>query len=269
MDASEPHPDQQAAALAAERDQPAVNTRKWLLNTYSGTLCTLAIHREVDGFPFGSVVPFALDAQGRPFILTANIAAHTANLRRDPRASLMVQQPGIDGDPQAGWRITLMGRWAAVSSDDPELPHLHARYQQRVPKAERYLETHDFAFWRMEAIRKVRYIAGFGKICWFDGARLLASSDPALEASAPGAIEHMNDDHAHNLQEMCHGLYGIEPDHVEMTALHRDGFFVRTEAPSRTLFFPFTDDVGPGSVRPAVIDVLTRARRAANPSTPV
>ena len=43
----------------------------------------------------------------------------------------------------------------------------------RVPAVDRYDETHGFAFWRMSEIDKVRYIAGFGKICWIDGAQLL------------------------------------------------------------------------------------------------
>lgn len=267
MDAPESHPDQVAAALAAKRDGPAATTRAWLLNTHSGTLCTTAVHRDIEGYPFGSVTPFALDERGRPFILIANIATHTANLRRDPRGSLFVSQPDVAGDPQAGWRVTLIGDWAPVAHDDPTLPHLHARYRQRVPDADGYLTTHDFAFWRMNRIRKVRYIAGFGKICWFAGAELERASDPSLDEAASGAIEHMNADHAHNLGEMCQGLYGIEPARAQMTDLDADGFFVRTERPDRTLFFPFLTDIGPDSLRPAVIDVLKRARRAMSAST--
>lgn len=259
---SESHPDQLAAAVAAERDAPGETTRGWLLNTHSGTLCTTAVHRDIEGYPFGSVVPFALDDTGRPFILVANIATHTANLRRDPRASLFVSQPNVAGDPQSGWRVTLVGDWAPVAPHDPQMAHLHARYRQRVPAADGYLTTHDFGFWRMTAIAKVRYIAGFGKICWFDGAQLQRTTEPALADAARRAIDHMNADHTEHLGEMCRGFYGIEPAGVRMTSIDRDGFFVRTDQPDHTLFFPFLTDVRPDSLRPAVIDVLDRARRS-------
>ena len=53
-----------------------------------GTLSTLS-ERHPD-WPFGSVMPYGLDQQGRPTFLISSLAMHTRNLRRDPRASLMV-----------------------------------------------------------------------------------------------------------------------------------------------------------------------------------
>jgi heme iron utilization protein len=61
------------------------------------TLSTLA--RKRSGFPFGSLMPFALDSAGRPIFLISNMAMHTQNLRSDPRCSLFVAQAGADGDP--------------------------------------------------------------------------------------------------------------------------------------------------------------------------
>ncbi len=261
-----PHPDELAADLAARADDPAALTRRWLLQQSTATLCTTAVHREVEGFPFGSVVPFALDARGRPFILIAHIAAHTANLKADPRASLFVRQPDVRGDPQAGWRVTVLGRLERMPDDHEERAELHARYAARVPRVDVYEETHGFAFWRMTEIAKVRYIAGFGKICWFGGSELLR--EPAgggIGEVAPGAVAHMNEDHGHNLLEMCRGHYGVDPARATMTKLEADGFFVRTEGPGRTLFFPFGEAIEGRDVRRAVIDVLKRARQGAAP----
>lgn len=252
-----------AAAEAALADAPDAQARQWLLDTHAGTLCTLSCKRDLDGFPFGSVVPFALTPDGRPFILIARIAAHTANLRGDPRGSLFVRQPGMEGDPQAGWRVTLMGTWAEVAADDPALPQLHARYVQRVPDAEGYLATHDFAYWQMTALHKVRFIGGFGRICWLPGEALLR--DPAgegLDRAAPHAVDHMNEDHAHNLIEMIEGHYGLRVEGATMTALHRDGFFVRSHGPDRLFFFPFGRTIDARSLRSSVIDVLRQARAA-------
>ena len=64
----------------------------------------------------------------------------------------------------------------AITANDFEI--LKARYRERVPMADGYLTTHDFDFWRMDTIQTVRYIAGFGRICWFDGAELQSEARP-------------------------------------------------------------------------------------------
>lgn len=267
-----------AASDAARASDPAAAARRWLLQTTSGTLCTLSSKMGLEGWPFGSVVPFALTSDGHPVVYIAKIAAHTANLRADPRASLFVAQPGLEGDPQKGWRITVMG-WMEelVSADAPEvraeyprvrlrddeLAEIHARYVERIPFAEDYASTHGFTYWRMSSIEKVRYIAGFGEICWLDGAEILREPGGAgIEAAAPGAIAHMNGDHPQNMIEMCQGLYGFSPARVEMTALDRAGFLVRTYGPDRTVHFSFGREIDAGQLRKAVIDVLVRARAA-------
>ena len=61
------------------------------------TLSTLS--RKHPGFPFGSLMPFALDSAGRPIFLISTMAMHTQNLLQDGRASLLVTQPEAEGDP--------------------------------------------------------------------------------------------------------------------------------------------------------------------------
>ena len=74
----------------------------------TGTLATLS--RRHPGHPFGSVMPYALDAEGRPLFLISSMAMHTHNLEADARASLLVTQPDWSGDPLAAGRLTLMGQ---------------------------------------------------------------------------------------------------------------------------------------------------------------
>src|SRR5215472_17802349 len=62
-----------------------------------GSLSTLS--RKQPGFPFGSVMPYGLDDQGRPIFLISTMAMHTQNLQADPRATLFVTEPGASGDP--------------------------------------------------------------------------------------------------------------------------------------------------------------------------
>ena len=66
-----------------------------------GSLSTLS--RKQPGFPFGSVMPYALEAHGRPIFLISTMAMHTQNLQSDPRAALLVTQndsdTGANADP--------------------------------------------------------------------------------------------------------------------------------------------------------------------------
>lgn len=60
--------------------EAAKNARELLLKEYRGVLSTHS--KSMPGFPFGSVVPYCLDEQGRPLILISRIAQHTHNLQR-------------------------------------------------------------------------------------------------------------------------------------------------------------------------------------------
>ncbi|PCE30866.1 HugZ family pyridoxamine 5'-phosphate oxidase [Burkholderia ubonensis] len=135
-------------------------------------LGTLATHaREPQGFPYPTVVPFAPDARHRPVILVSGLAEHTRNLAADPRAGfLVVDAP--DGDVLNAERATLLGRFAPVDAD----PHLVARYLRYEPDAARYLALGDFTFWALD-VERLRYIGGFGRMGWVEGA--------ALDAGAP------------------------------------------------------------------------------------
>jgi len=84
--------------------------------TSVATLSTLS--RKHPEFPFGSLMPFALDSLGRPIFLISNMAMHTQNLKTDPRCSLFVGQAGADGDPLGAARATLIGQGEAVPEQD-------------------------------------------------------------------------------------------------------------------------------------------------------
>lgn len=260
---------------ATDRDDAAQDARHKLLSTSDATLCTLTAKPELAGHPYGSVVPYALDPSGRPFVLLARIAAHTANLRQDPRATVFVRDPEPKGDPQATWRVSVMGRMRPLATpgragkaqpgalvlDEAILADLDARYRARVPSAQAYHETHSFDYWLMTDVLKARYIAGFGRICWIDGHRLLRDPHGAgIGETAPSAIAHMNEDHRSTLIEMCAGLHGLHPTDAEMVTLDRAGFSVRTRGPDAHVFFEFGREIDARQLRPAVIEVLHRAR---------
>src|SRR3989441_12613410 len=81
-----------------------------------GALSTLS--RKHPGWPFGSVMPYALDDSGRPLFLISAMAMHTQNLQADPRASLLVNQTEAGADPLGASRLTLMGEITKVADED-------------------------------------------------------------------------------------------------------------------------------------------------------
>ncbi len=266
-----------SASKSALRHAPADDVRQWLQDVHSATLSTLSLSEGIEGFPACSVVPFALDEEGAPFILIARIAAHTRNLLSDNRASLFIRQGRESGDPQSQWRATLTGfmeRLVVEGSKGSEAPTdyevvisreefeaLKARYRERVPKSDTYFATHDFGFWRMRRVKKVRYIAGFGRICWFNGAHLLKGIPQDLTSVSEGAIEHMNEDHVDALELLCKVHHNLTPENVRMVTLDSRGFFMKHAGPPGLLYTSFGKEIDAEGLRHAFVKLTQDARR--------
>lgn len=237
---------------------PADEVRRLLLQQHHGVLGTVNSGERLQGWPFLSVTPYALDERGQPLLQLADIAQHTRNVKADQRASLLVQEQSLDGDPQRGWRITVLGTLAPIAAEEQE--EVLARFTERVPAAPSYASQHDFAFYRL-SVQRVRYIGGFGKIHWVNSEEVQREPLGAgLVEAAPAAIAHMNTDHHSSMVEMCEGLYGFKPEKAELVKLDRAGFLVRTRAPERLVHFSFNKEIDADSLRVDVIDVLKRAR---------
>jgi len=181
-----------------------------------GTLATLS--RRHPGHPFASVMPYALDGTGRPLFLISSMAMHTQNLQADPRASLLVTQPGLgperqeSGDPLARARLTLMGEARVVPPG--EASAARAAYLTRHAQAKHWVDFEDFAFWRFEVV-DLYFVGGFA-----------AEPDPLVDAAA-GVMEHMNRDHADALVAYARFYAGEEADEATMVAVDRLGFKLR------------------------------------------
>lgn len=148
----------------------------------------LATHSEqVPGYPFASILPFALDEQHRPLFLMSALAEHARNVGADGRASLLVAGDGDNVLREA--RLTVVGDIEPCAPSDA----LRARYLRYQPDARRYLQLGDFSFFRLLP-RQARYIAGFGDMGWIGGDawQALQTLDPASEEAcmldAAGAL---------------------------------------------------------------------------------
>tara|TARA_B100001559_G_scaffold250550_1_gene214030 strand:+ start:425 stop:1303 length:879 start_codon:yes stop_codon:yes gene_type:complete len=272
-----------ADRLARKNESPAKNAANWLQTVHQGTLSTISIKDEIKGFPNGSIVPFALDKDGKPFILVAEIATHTANMINSNKASLFLSDPEAKGDPQSSWRISVIGQMkrviperkmdkftsevsdASLQISDEEEKIMLARYIERVPNAKSYLMTHNFCFWKMDEIKAIRYIAGFGKICWIDGSELVEemNSSDIVEVES-GTIEHMNDDHEDSMITICQGMHNFTPTGAELLHIDSGGMIIKTSNPEEHIYCSFTNRITAEELRYAVVDVVKRARKMSN-----
>src|SRR5436309_835985 len=111
-----------------------------------GRIGSLSSHsRKLPGFPFGSMMPYAADAGGRPVFFISSMAMHTQNLREDPRASLLITQPEAAGDPLGAARVTLAGTAAEVPAAE-----VRDLYLSRYENARFWQDYTDFAYYRLE-----------------------------------------------------------------------------------------------------------------------
>lgn len=187
-----------------------------------GTLSTQS--RKQPGFPFGSVMPFGLDADGRPLLLISNMAMHTQNLKADPRASLLVMQDPGAVDLLGAARITLIGEATPLGEDD--LAEVRELYLKAYPNAKYWVDYDDFGFFRM-SVKDVYFVGGFGVMGWVSAENYVEADADPLADSAEGIISHMNQDHVDALAKLAKVHANIEASDARMTAVDRLGFHVR------------------------------------------
>lgn len=128
------------------------------------TLCSA--HAAHAGWPYGSLVPYALTDSGDFVVWLADIAEHTRNLQAEPRATLLVADPGYVGQGQAGPRNAVMVRAAAPTGARAEAAE--TAYFGRYPEAAALRHAHGFRAWVL-VVERVRWIAGFGSMGWLSG----------------------------------------------------------------------------------------------------
>ena len=126
-----------------------------------------------DGAPFVSMVPFAVDVQDRSLVIhISGLAAHTRNLQRTPRASLMVCQAEAAGEPvHALPRVTLDVLAETPLRDSADWAAARRAYLARFPEAEPMTTLGDFRFVLLRPTG-VRQVAGFGAARSVDGDEL-------------------------------------------------------------------------------------------------
>jgi heme iron utilization protein len=194
----------------------------------TGMLATLS--RRHPGYPFASIMPYALDAAGRPLFLISSMAMHTQNLAGDGRASLLVTQPGAMGDPLASGRVTLMGQAERLGRDD--VADVRARYLAAHANAAYWVDFEDFSFWRLD-VGDVYFVGGFAAMGWVEAVDYGSARPDPLAEVAEGIMEHMNRDHADALLAYARRFAGEAADEARMVAVDRLGFKLHLRSAER------------------------------------
>jgi heme iron utilization protein len=256
---------QQRIARVVGRELPratAADAARTLVDgTTTGTLSTVA--RDPAGYPFGSVVSYAVDAPGDPLFVISQLAEHTGNLGADPRASLLVTEdhrPGVD--PLAVGRVTLIGDAAPVP--EVEQDAAVAIVAARIPAVAGYAGYGDFQCFRMR-VRAIRWVGGFGEMDWVAAdAYRGAVVDPVLP-HRHGIAAHMNDDHADAGVLLCEHALGAPV--ASATFRHADRFgceyIARTGDDLASVRLAFSAPARSNEdVRRLVVELVQAARRS-------
>lgn len=220
-----PNPRRQPSAAEA--------SRCLVRSALKGALATLEAG---SGIPYASLVTVATEPDGTPLLLLSRLAVHTRNILADGRASLMIDGTGLDGDPLAGGRVTLIGRVEPTDSTTAR-----GRFLARHPGAAMYVDFTDFRFFALRPER-AHFIGGFGRIVDLPASDLVhpvTGAERLVEAEAE-IVAHMNEDHADALKIYATVLLdghegewrmtGIDPGGCDLSA---DGRGLRLEFPQR------------------------------------
>jgi putative heme iron utilization protein len=240
------------APSVAERARTVVAAAK------RGALATQAV--EPGGYPYASAVNVAVGDDGAPLTFLSTMAEHTRNLARDPRASILLAEPGRHGaDLLALGRVTLIGDLLPHDTPGGREAFLSAH-----PSAF-YVGYGDFSAYRLD-VRAVRWVGGFGRMSWVDPAAYAAAEPDPLREVAPGALAHLNDDHPDALLACARGLARL-PDATaaRVIALDRYGLDLEVEVPAGRLAarVTFTEPLTDAATLRAAAVALTRRARAA------
>jgi heme iron utilization protein len=258
-------PTRKHAGPGPATDQPPVpeptfaeRTRTLMYMGRIGSLSTLS--RKQPGFPFGSVMPYGLDDHGRPIFLISTMAMHTQNLQADPRASLLVTQDSVDGDPLGASRVTLVGN--VQPTPESEVAEARKLYLARYANSKYWVDFEDFSFYRMEVV-DVYYVGGFGVMGWVSASEYSESQPDPLADSMAEIIQHMNVDHKDALVLLAREFARIESQEATMTAVDRLGFHARlkTQEGMRSARIPFLREVrNPAETRRVLVEMVQQSR---------
>ncbi|KAH7571704.1 hypothetical protein JRO89_XS04G0122200 [Xanthoceras sorbifolium] len=206
----------------AARLPPVEEIRTVLDCNVRGMLSTFS--QNYEGYPSGSMVDFACDADGSPILAISSLAVHTKDLLANPKCSLVVAR---DPEDRTDLVITLHGD--AISVPENDKAATRTAYLAKHPNAF-WVDFGDFQFMRIEP-KVVRYVSGVATALLGSGdfnkeEYQTAKVDPIAQFSKPVA-SHMNKDHSEDTRIIVQYSTSIPVDSAYMLDLDSLGFNVK------------------------------------------
>lgn len=173
---------------------------------------------EIEGYHFGSIVPYVLSGTGSIVFFINSTAQHAKNINKKSRCCLTVFDQSSK-DRRDAARVTVVGDREFIPKSDLETEKNN--YFSFFLHHQKYLETHDFNFVWLRPVR-VRYIGGVGKIFWIEKQEW-ESKSPTWSDSSLEIISHMNNDHKDTLINITKFLFDIDDDESQLISVYEDG----------------------------------------------
>lgn len=127
----------------------------------SARTAALAVIDPDTGGPYVSRIAFGRAPDGTCLALLSDLSRHARALAADPRASLLLGEPGVKGDPLTHPRLTLQVT-ARPLTGDAARARLRQIWLALHPKSTLYVDFADFRFYRFR-IDAAHLNGGFGK----------------------------------------------------------------------------------------------------------
>jgi putative heme iron utilization protein len=153
-----PAPESTPSAIRPTDAEARDLARRLIAGARHGALAV--VHPET-GLPHVTRIAVGTDEAGAPVTLISSLSLHTRALRAEPRACLLLGEPGARGDPLTHPRLSLDIAAAFVPRGTAH-DALRAHWLAQHPKAKLYVDFGDFAFVRL-APQGAALNGGFGK----------------------------------------------------------------------------------------------------------
>jgi heme iron utilization protein len=243
------------------RRSAAEEARTIIAANVTGSLATLT----ADGGPWASIVTYGVLADGSPVFSLSTLAAHGRNLARDQRASLAVSETVPPArDPADTGRVTVAGVTEEPSGE--RLAEARTVYEAAVASAAIFGDFADFTWWTLR-VERVRWVGGFGRMDSVGPESFAAAEADPVAPAAPGAIAHLNADHADSLLLFARAFSGhTDAESARCVGADRYGLDLElvTARGKTSARVGFEEPIAaPDGLRAATVELVRRARALA------
>jgi len=197
------------------------NLVEYAKHAHMSTLTSQAYHRRA-GYPFGSIVEFAVDGQGYPVLPLSSLSMTMRNLAANPRCALQVQAPGWSGLSNA--RVTLFGDVFPVDPRSlPQVQELFREKSQRLGSGFHSAYSVNSKYYVMSNVVDILFIGGYGTVQWIKPKDYSAARPDAILERSTEILATLNGTFATEMKALL-----PEVDDVYFIAVDQRGVELRT-----------------------------------------